>query len=182
VRIGVISDTHGLLRPEVFEAFRGVDHILHGGDIGGEDVLVELRAIAPVTACAGNVDGFHCVATPAAHPVVEARETARVTLGGLRFLLVHILDRPRRPRPEVMDELRREPADVVIFGHSHLPHDERVQGVRYFNPASAGPRRFDYPVSVGIFEKAGGKWNARHVPLDARSQGALAKHFNQLSQ
>src|SRR5258708_11069924 len=85
MRIGVISDTHGLLRPEVFEAFRGVDHILHGGDIGGEDVLVELRAIAPVTACAGNVDGFHCLAVPAAHPVVEARETARVSLGALRL-------------------------------------------------------------------------------------------------
>ena len=118
MRIGVISDTHGLLRPEVFEAFRGVDHILHSGDIGGEDVL---------------------------------------------------------------DELRREPANVVIFGHSHLPHDERVGGVWYFNPASAGPRRFDYPVSVGIFEKTGATWRARHVPLDARSERALAAHMNQLS-
>ena len=79
-------------------------------------------------------------------------------------------------------ELRRQPADVVLFGHSHLPHDERVDGVWYFNPASAGPRRFDYPVSVGIFEKTRGRWRARHVPLDARSAGALQAHMNQLSQ
>ena len=183
MRIGVISDTHGLVRPEVYDAFRGVDHILHAGDIGdgrsaqrgasGEEVLIELRAIAPVTACAGNVDGFRCG---------DAGETARVTLGGLRFLLVHVLDRPQRPRPAVLDELRREPADVVVFGHSHLPHDERVGGVWYFNAASAGPRRFDYPVSVGLFEESGGQWRARHVPLDARSGPALARRMNQLSQ
>jgi putative phosphoesterase len=171
MRIGIISDTHGLLRPEVLDAFRGVDHILHCGDIGGADLLAELRAIAPVTACAGNIDGFRCG---------DARETARTTLEGLRFLLVHILDRPRHLRPQVADELRRSPADVVLFGHSHLPHDERVDGVWYFNPASAGPRRFDYPVSVGIFEKARGRWSARHVALDERSQGALRAHFNQL--
>jgi putative phosphoesterase len=172
MRIGVISDTHGLVRPEVFEAFRGVDRILHSGDIGGEDVLVELNAIAPVTACAGNVDGFRCG---------DAREMARTEIEGLRFLLVHILDRPHNPRAEVIQELRRAPADVVVFGHSHLPHDETLDGVRFFNPASAGPRRFDYPVSVGIFEKTRGKWSARHVPLDARSQAALRAHMNQLS-
>jgi putative phosphoesterase len=172
MRIGVISDTHGLVRPEVFGAFRGVDHILHSGDIGGEDVLDELRGIAPVTACAGNVDGFRCG---------DAGESARAEFDGLRFLLVHILDRPQQPRPEVLRELSRAPADVVIFGHSHLPHDERVGGVWYFNAASAGPRRFDYPVSVGIFEKARGRWQARHVPLDARSQAALAARMNQLS-
>jgi putative phosphoesterase len=172
MRIGVISDTHGLLRPEVFDAFRGVDHILHSGDIGGEDVLEELKAIAPVTACAGNVDGFRCG---------DAGETARATLGGLSFLLVHVLDRPHKPRREVIDELRRDPPDVVIFGHSHLPHDERVGGVWYFNPASAGPRRFDYPVSVGIFSREQGQWRARHVPLDARSGRALEAHMNQLS-
>lgn len=145
MRIGVISDTHGLVRPEVYEAFRGVDHILHAGDIGGEDVLIELRAIAPVTACAGNVDGFRCG---------DARETARIELGGLRFLLMHILDRSR-----VRD------ADVVVFGHSHKPHNAREGGVWYFNPASAGPRRFHLPISVGLFEKSRSKWSARHVEL-----------------
>ena len=181
MRVGVISDTHGLLRPEALHALRGVDHIFHCGDIGGGEVLAELRAIAPLTACAGNVDDFRCVAATAAQ-VIEAGETARRSLGGLRFFLVHILDRPHRPRPGVLAELRREPADVVLFGHSHLPHDERVDGVWYFNPASAGPRRFDYPVSVGMFEKVRGRWRARHVPLDERSAGALQAHMNQLSQ
>ena len=145
MRIGVISDTHGLLRPEVHDAFANVDHILHAGDIGGEDVLEELKAIAPVTACAGNVDGFHCG---------DARETARVELGGLRFLLMHILDKERVSE-----------ADVVIFGHSHQQFNDRENGVWYFNPASAGPRRFHLPISVGLFEKSRGKWTARHVDL-----------------
>jgi putative phosphoesterase len=176
LRIGVISDTHGLLRPEVFHAFEGVDHILHAGDIGDEDVLIELRAIAPVTAVAGNVDGFRCG---------DAREEARVELGGLRFYLTHILDRPARPRPEVREALREQAADVVVFGHSHLPHDERRDGVWFFNPASAGPRRFDYPVSVGFFERdARGRWRAWHQGLDERSREVLAagQQVNQLSR
>ena len=172
MRIGVISDTHGLVRPEVFDAFEGVDQILHAGDIGGEDVLIELRAIAPVTACAGNIDGFRCG---------EAGLTARVTLGGVRFFITHILDRPHKQKREVVAALKQGPADVVLFGHSHLPHDEILEGVRYFNPASAGPRRFDYPVSVGIIDVQNGKATSRHVALDARSKGALKAHMNQLS-
>ena len=173
MRIGVISDTHGLLRPEALAALRGADHLLHAGDIGGEDVLAGLRALAPLTAVAGNVDGFRCG---------DARETARVVLGGVRFYLTHILDRPHRPRPEVEAALRREGADVVVFGHSHLPHDEVLSGVRFFNPASAGPRRFDYPVSVGMLELSGGRvLRSRFIPLDARSEGALERHMNQLS-
>jgi putative phosphoesterase len=174
VRIGVISDTHGLLRPEAVSALRGVDYVLHGGDIGGEDVLSALRELAPVTAVAGNIDGFHCG---------EAVETARVVLGGVKFFLTHILDRPRRPRPEVQAELRRDPADVVVFGHSHLPHDEVIDGVRYFNPASAGPRRFDYPVSVGLLEIERKRVvRSSFVPLDVRSHSALERRMNQLSR
>ena len=174
MRIGVISDTHGLLRPEALSALRGADHLLHGGDIGGEEVLAALRQIAPLTAVAGNVDGFRCG---------EARETARVELDGVRFYLTHILDRPNRPRPEVQAELRRERADVVVFGHSHLPHDEVLSGVRFFNPASAGPRRFDYPVSVGMLEVRRGRVvGSRFVALDARSEAALQRHMNQLTR
>ena len=173
MRIGVISDTHGLLRPEALSALRGADHLLHGGDIGGEEVLAALREIAPVTAVAGNVDGFRCG---------DARETARVELDGVRFYLTHILDRPHRPRPEVQAELRLERADVVVFGHSHLPHDEVLSGVRFFNPASAGPRRFDYPVSVGMLEVRRGRvTGSRFIALDARSESALERHMNQLS-
>jgi uncharacterized protein len=174
VRIGVISDTHGLVRPEALSALRGSDHLLHAGDIGGEEVLGALAELAPLTAVAGNVDGFHCG---------NAGETARVVLDGVRFLLTHILDRPRRPRPEVLAELRREPADVVVFGHSHLPHDEVLDGVRYFNPASAGPRRFSLPVSVGILEVRRGRVvSSRFVALDARSEAALQQRMNQLSR
>jgi putative phosphoesterase len=149
MRVGVISDTHGLLRPQVIEAFRGVDHILHAGDIGGEDVLAGLGAIAKVTAVAGNNDAWRCG---------PAGRTARVVLDGLRFLLVHIRD-------DAAAELRREPADVVVFGHSHKPLEERREGVWWFNPGSAGPRRFSLPVCVGLMERVRGKWQARHVPL-----------------
>ncbi|GAC1605525.1 MAG: metallophosphoesterase family protein [Myxococcales bacterium] len=175
MRIGVISDTHGVLNPRVVDLFLGVDHILHAGDIGSEDILAELRALAPVTAVAGNIDGFRCG---------DAGETARVRLGGRDFFLTHIFDRPRSPLAKVSDELRRQAADVVLFGHSHLPHDERIGATWFFNPASAGPRRFDYPCAVGFFEKKAGQWRSWHAGLDARSEAVLAagKHRNQLSR
>ncbi len=168
MRIGLISDTHGLLRPEVCEAFARVDHILHAGDIGGERILDSLRELAPVTAVPGNVDG------------ASGHDVVRVTLGDLRILLTHILPRPAEPSPEVLQSLAGEQADVVLFGHSHLPHDEHVGGVWYLNPASAGPRRFDYPVSVAILESRRGKWTAWHVPLDERSAAELQQRMNQI--
>ncbi len=175
MRIGVISDTHGVLHPRVAELFARVDHILHAGDIGDEDVLHELRELAPVTAVAGNIDGFQ---------LGETGEEARVELAGARFYLTHILDRPHKPRPEVARALRRQPADFVIFGHSHLPHDEKIGDLWFFNPASAGPRRFDYPCAVGMLEFSEGRWSARHLGLDARSEEVLASglYMNQLSR
>ena len=172
MRIGVISDTHGRLHPAVPELFAGVDAILHAGDIGGEEILEELRAIAPLHAAAGNVDGFSCG---------DAGEEAWAELGGLRFYITHILDRPARVRPEVAAALRERQPNVVVFGHSHLPHNEKRDGVWYFNPASAGPRRFDYPVSVGMFEKKDGRWRAHHIALDPRSNAALQKYMNRLA-
>jgi putative phosphoesterase len=169
-RIGVIADTHGLVRAEVAGVFNGVDHIVHAGDIGGRDVIAGLEEIAPVTAVNGNNDDD------------TGEEIARFELAGLRILLTHILPRPRQPDGRVMESLRRKPADLVVFGHSHLPHDERVDRVWYFNPASAGPRRFDLPVSVGIFEKTGTDWRGYHVALDERSVGALKTRMNQLSR
>lgn len=169
-RIGVISDTHGVLRPEAAEALRDVDHILHAGDVGGEAILTALRRLAPVTAVAGNNDDG------------SGEEIRRLTLGDLRVLLTHVLPRPRKVAARVAESLRRAPADVVVFGHSHLPHDEIAGGVWYFNPASAGPRRFDYPVAVGLFEKRAREWRAVHLPLDERSRDALRKRMNQLSR
>jgi len=165
VRVGVIADTHGLLRPEVLDLFAGTDHIIHAGDVGGADVLHALRAIAPVTFVGGNNDDGS-----------DGTGIVRVTLGGVRILLTHILPRPSKPRRHVMESLRRKPADAVIFGHSHLPHNETIGDVTFFNPASAGPRRFDYPVAAGLLEDG----TFRHVALDARSVTALTNRMNQL--
>lgn len=169
-RIGVISDTHGVLHPAVADVFADVDHVVHAGDIGGAHILDALRLLAPVTSVEGNND-----------PDATGETIVRITLGTLRLLLTHILPRPHKPAARVTASLRAEPADVVVFGHSHLPHNEIIDGVRFFNPASAGPRRFDYPVSVGLFEKKGREWSAMHVALDGRSVGALGKRMNQLS-
>ncbi len=169
-RIGVIADTHGRVHSALAEVFAGVDHIIHAGDIGGERVLDALRALAPVTSVDGNNDR------------ASGEEIARLKLGTLRLLLTHILPRPHKLAARVVESLRAEPADVVVFGHSHLPHNEIVDGVRYFNPSSAGPRRFSFPTSVGLFEEQAGEWRATHVALDERSIAALKKHMNQLSR
>lgn len=168
-RIGVISDTHGVVHPAVADAFADVDAIVHAGDVGGKHVLDALRAIAPLTFVEGNNDEG-----------ATGETIVRVTIGTLRVLLTHILPRPSKPDKRVLASLRKEPADMVIFGHSHLPHDEIVNGVRFFNPASSGPRRFDYPTSVGMLEFRGGAWSARHIALDERSEAALKTRMNQL--
>lgn len=167
-RIGVIADTHGLVHARVPDVFASVDHIVHAGDIGGEYVLKALRAIAPLTSVDGNNDD------------ATGEEIERVTIKGLRVLLTHILPRPSKPAARVVASLKKQPADYVIFGHSHLPHHERIEDVVYFNPASAGPRRFDLPVSLGIIEKQGRAWRAYHVALDERSVEALKRRMNQL--
>jgi putative phosphoesterase len=138
-RIGVISDTHGRVHPRVFELFAGVDHILHAGDIGAEEVLIDLRAIAPVTAVRGNVDELRdCARYPA---------EAALTVGSVRIHMVHRID-------PVLERLRggawaAPRPDVVVFGHSHKGAVERVDGILLFNPGSAGPRRFKLVPSVG---------------------------------
>jgi len=136
--IGVISDTHGYLDPQVIKLFSGVDHILHAGDIGPASLIRQLEKIAPVTAVAGNCDllkGF--------------RETEVVELGGRTFFLRHIVD-VRSPGAGLRALLELEKADAVIFGHSHRPYCERQGGVLLFNPGSAGQQRFNLPLSVGI--------------------------------
>jgi putative phosphoesterase len=133
--IGVISDTHGLLRPAAIEALRGVEHILHAGDVGDASILDSLRNLAPVTAIRGNID----VGGPCSHlPATEV-----VTLDGHTFYMLH--DR---------QALDLDPAaagfSAVISGHSHKPLIEWRHGVLYMNPGSAGPRRFSLPVSIGL--------------------------------
>jgi len=140
-RIGIISDTHGLLRPGVADLFANVDHILHAGDVGGEHVLRALRELAPVTYVGGNNDDGS-----------DGLDIVRVTLGGVRILLTHILPKPETPRAAVLASLKKQPADAVVFGHSHLPCNEVIRGVTFFNPASAGPKRFKNPVLVGLLD------------------------------
>lgn len=132
--IGVISDTHGLLRPEAVAALANSDHIIHAGDVGDPAILERLSAIAPVTAVRGNVDhGLWARTLP---------DTNVLEVEGISIYVLHILDQL---------ELKPEAAGfaAVIFGHSHKPHQEIKNGVLYFNPGSAGPRRFDLPVTVG---------------------------------
>jgi uncharacterized protein len=133
--IGVISDTHGLLRPEALAALAGVEHILHAGDVGDEAILDSLRKIAPVTAIRGNVDVSGACAELPATDVVE--------LGGRLFYLVHSVH-----------DLNINPAvagvAVVVSGHSHKASVEMRDRVLFFNPGSAGPRRFSMPVTLGF--------------------------------
>lgn len=131
--VGVISDTHGLLRPEALAALRGSEHIIHAGDIGAPEIIDELRKIAPVTAIRGNVD----VQTWAR----EYPETEVVELAGKSIYVIHNLK---------MLDLNPKAAgfDAVISGHSHKPVQEMKDGVLYLNPGSAGPRRFKLPISV----------------------------------
>jgi putative phosphoesterase len=131
--IGVISDTHGLLRPEVARAFTKVDLILHAGDIGAAEVLQELKSIAPVIAVRGNNDkGRWARAIP---------ETEVVQIGGIRAYVLHDLK-------EIDFDPAHRRVQVVISGHSHRPSIERRDEVLFVNPGSAGPRRFKLPITV----------------------------------
>jgi uncharacterized protein len=148
--IGVISDTHGLLRPEALEALRGAQHILHAGDIGNKDIIPALEQIAPVTAIRGNVD----------HEPWTRKfpETEVVELAGVSFYIIHDV--------HAIDlNPRAAGFAAVISGHSHKPHQEMKDGVLYFNPGSAGPRRFKLPISVGRLEIQNGKVTAEIIPL-----------------
>jgi len=148
VTLGVISDTHGLLRPQAIEALRGSDQILHAGDVGAPEILEALAKIAPVTAIRGNVDtGRWARALPA---------TELVEIGGISIYMLHDLGQL---------DLKPEAAGfrVVVYGHSHQPKIEERNGVLYFNPGSAGPRRFSSPVSLGKLTIDAGKIRAELV-------------------
>lgn len=150
ISLGVISDTHGLLRPQAIEALRDSDRILHAGDVGAPEILEALAEIAPVTAIRGNVDtGQWARALPA---------TELVEIGSIYIYMLHDL-RQLDLKPEAAG------FRVVIYGHSHQPRIEEKNGVLYFNPGSAGPRRFSMPVSVGKLTIDAGKTRAQLVEL-----------------
>ena len=145
MRIGIISDTHGLLRPEAVELLRGSEHIIHAGDIGSPEIIPALEKIAPVTAIRGNVD-----TQPWARRFAE---TEVVELGGLHIYVIHDVN--------ALDlNPRAAGFAAVISGHSHQPKQEMKDDVLYLNPGSAGPRRFKLPISVGRLVIAEGKVSA----------------------
>jgi uncharacterized protein len=148
--IGVISDTHGLLRPQVLQAFQGVQHIIHAGDAGSSAVIDELRSIAPVTAVRGNVD--------AGVWAIEFPETAVAEFDGKYLYVIHNLE-----------HLDFDPCaadfSAVIYGHSHVPAQEIRNGILYFNPGSAGPRRFHLPASAGLLTISGNQISCEIITL-----------------
>ena len=158
MRIGIISDTHGLLRPEVLPALAGVDRILHLGDVGKISILKELEKIAPVTAIRGNVDREG--------PCGKLPETEVVLVADRYVYMLHDLK-----------TLHLDPAAgkfaVVLYGHTHVPNFFRKKGVLYFNPGSCGPRRFELPVTVGLLTMNGeGELEAEIVSLNPAIGGA----------
>lgn len=143
MRLGIISDTHGLLRPEVFDVFKEVDYILHGGDVGKWDILNDLEALAPVTAVYGNTDGAELRA--------RLPQVAQVRLEGFEVLVTHG-DQFGSPMPDTL-HVAFPDAEIIVFGHTHRPVLELVdRTVTVMNPGAAGPARFDLRPSVGIME------------------------------
>ncbi len=140
MRLGLISDTHGLVRPEAKSALQGVDRILHAGDVGKQSVLAELEEVAPVTAVRGNVDH---------HPkLMELPLAASLDVGEVTIHMLHILG-----------ELALDPLEqgvtAVVYGHSHQPSVEQRDDVWYINPGSAGPRRFRLPITLVMLKISG---------------------------
>ncbi len=158
MRLGVISDTHGLLRTEVFEVFKEVDHILHGGDVGRWDILIDLEALAPVTAVYGNTDG----------PELRRKLTqvAQVELDGFDIVVTHG-DQFGHPTPATLHDAFPR-AEIIVYGHTHKPLLELVdRTVTVMNPGGAGHPRFGLGPSVGILElEPGIPPRARIVPLE----------------
>ncbi len=158
-RLGIISDTHGLLRPEAMQFLKGCDRIIHAGDIGSAEVLDRLSTVAPVTAVRGNNDkGPWADAIP---------ETQLVEFGGIYVYVLHdlaLLD---------MDPLAAG-VQFVVSGHSHKPLIERQDGVTYLNPGSAGPRRFSLPVAAAEVVVKGSAIASRIVELEIGGTGEFA--------
>ncbi|MEZ4528729.1 MAG: metallophosphoesterase family protein [Desulfobacterales bacterium] len=144
---GIISDTHGMLRSGIYEAFKEVDLIVHAGDVGSREVLKELEKIAPVTAVQGNMDGRWAS---------NLQPTEIVQIGEVQFYVLHDL--------WLLDlDPKTAGFHAVISGHTHKPKIEHKDGILYLNPGSAGPRRFDYPISAALLEIQGTRLHPRIV-------------------
>ena len=153
MKLGIISDTHGFLDPRIETIFTGVDHILHAGDIGDPIIELELKFIAPVTVVLGNTD----LGLP-------YKETEVVTLADKKFLVHHIVN-PRELSDQMEARIRRSRPDAIIFGHTHKPFAETVDGIFFFNPGYAGQPKFGAERSVALLHVDGQAIRHEFIPL-----------------
>jgi len=153
MKIGVISDTHNFLDPRIAELFQGVEHIVHGGDVGSMAIISELEKIAPVTAVSGNTD----LGLP-------LKEVEVFELGRHKFLLQHIVE-PDTPAVLHSDRVQREKPGVIVFGHTHKPFNQTIGGIWYFNPGYAGKQRFNLERSVALLHFQRDKIRAEFLKL-----------------
>ena len=154
--VGVVSDTHGFYDPRVPPLLEGVEHILHAGDIGSEDIIQRLCDIAPVTAIRGNNDREG--------PAPMHWEEEVLELGGCRIVLTHIVKVPKEGSAALAKHAN-DGIDAVVYGHSHIAFQERRGGVLFFNPGAAGKRRFKVVPSVGLLELEAGRVHGIILPL-----------------
>lgn len=162
--VGLISDTHSYLDPELLRVFDGVDHIIHAGDIGKSEILQELEVVAPVTAVRGNIDGGNLRFLPL-EEVVE--------IAGKRIAVLHIAGSPKRPRKAARDLLARQWPDIIVVGHSHIPVVGRVGRTLWINPGAAGREGFHsqrYAALLHIL--ANGELKLDRISLGSRTQSA----------
>lgn len=153
MKIGVLSDTHGYLDPQIFKLFKGVKHILHAGDIGYASIILELQEIAPVTAVIGNTDGG-----------IPFRETEIIELAARKFLVHHIVN-PYAPSEQLKARLMKAGPNVVVFGHTHKRFCEMIGGILFFNPGYAGKPKFGAERSAAILDCGENGINADFLAL-----------------
>ena len=159
MKLGIISDTHGYLDPQIHSIFQGVEAIIHAGDIEDEDILIELQAIAPVTAVRGNMDRFG--------RLTRQREFIGTSFDGTRVFIVHDIGSPLAVKPRLRQSIERYLPHVVVFGHTHQPYSAYLRNVLYFNPGSASHGRGGKKNSVGLLSCKNSQCTAEIISLKA---------------
>lgn len=158
MKLGIISDTHAYLNPQIHSIFHDVEAIIHAGDIENEDILIELQTIAPVTAVRGNMDHFGRLA--------RQQEFIGTSFGGMRFFIVHDIGSPLAVKPRLRQAIDRYLPHVIIFGHTHQPYSASIHNILYFNPGSASRGRGGKKNSVGILSLRNSQCSNEIIPLE----------------